>query len=347
MLLERPIRHLIPLMLMLTFTVSNMVSNGVCAEDQQQQDAERHGGKTLDEWIVQAKQGRRLEDREHALQIVRNFGLRHDRNKALRTFTELLSDKALTVRSLSAAGLHKAGKPTDPMAAAKLVEAISRDLSGLNFPRGTEEADGEFGLVLRVMGALEVIGETDHVAALRQVAENEKIDSIIRQAAEKAVRQIKKQSEASPQEMKQAEAIGKLEFLVGTWESVEQNNAPPAPETRTILLQPDGLSLTVTTESVLGKGRPVRIAFDLESQQYLLTHTNADGDTHVFNAELTEDGKLKIPIPESVLFSGLDFIVSINDGHWTETISQPSRPGETLYQRSFVRQHHDPLKAKP
>ena len=144
-----------------------------------------------------------------------------------------------------------------------------------------------------------------------------------------------------------AEAIRKLEFLVGTWESVEQENAPAAPETRTIALQPDGLSLTVTTESVLGKGRPVRITFDLESQQYLLTHTNADGDTRVFNAKLTDDSKLKIPIPESVLFSGLDFIVSVNDGQWTETISQPSKPSETLYQRSFLRQQHDPLKAKP
>ena len=144
-----------------------------------------------------------------------------------------------------------------------------------------------------------------------------------------------------------AEAIRKLKFLVGTWESVEPDNAPPAPETRTIAFQPDGLSLTVTTESVLGKGRPVRITFDQESQQYLLTYTNADGETRVFNAELTVDGKLKIPIPESVLFSGLDFIVSINDGQWTETISQPSRPGETLYQRSFLRQQHDPVKATP
>lgn len=144
-----------------------------------------------------------------------------------------------------------------------------------------------------------------------------------------------------------AEAIRKLNFLVGTWDSVEPDNAPPAPETRTIAFQPDGLSLTVTTESVLGKGRPVHITFDPDSQQYLLTHTNADGDIHVFNAELTEDGKLKIPIPESVLFSGLDFIVSIKDGQWTETISQPSRPGETFYQRSFLRQQHDPLNPTP
>ena len=139
-----------------------------------------------------------------------------------------------------------------------------------------------------------------------------------------------------------AEAIRKLDFLVGTWESVEQNSSPAAPETRTIAFHPDGLSLTVTTVSVLGMGRPIRITFDLDSQQYLLTHTNANGETRVFNAKLTDDSKLKIPIPDSVLFAGLDFFVTVNDGQWTETIGQPSRPDETLYQRSFVRQRHSP-----
>ena len=139
-----------------------------------------------------------------------------------------------------------------------------------------------------------------------------------------------------------AEAIRKLDFLVGTWESVKQSSSPAAPETRTIAFHPDGLSLTVTTVSVLGKGRPVHITFDLESRQYLLTHTNANGESRVFNAKLADESKLKIPIPESVLFSGLDFIVTVNDGQWTETIGQPSQPKETFYQRSFVRQRHSP-----
>lgn len=198
MLLERPPRYLSPLLIVLGFTATSVFPEPLNAENSQQQDAERYGGKTLDEWIVQAKQGRRLEDRENALQIVRNFGLRHDREKTLRTFTELLSDKALTVRSLSAAGLRKAGKPTDPMAAAQLVEIICRDLSGLKFPRGTAEIDYEFGLVLRVISALEVIGEAENVPALQRVSENPGNDSTIRLAAERAIRQIDKRASAEP-----------------------------------------------------------------------------------------------------------------------------------------------------
>ena len=114
---------------------------------------------------------------------LRNFGLRRDRDKTLRAFTELLSDKAPTVRSLAAAGLRKAGKPTDPKAAAGLVEIISQDLSGLKFPKKAGEVGAEFGAVMRAIGALEVIGEIDHVPALKRVSENEKVDSIIRQAA--------------------------------------------------------------------------------------------------------------------------------------------------------------------
>ena len=339
-------RHLSLLLLILAITATSAVPRVTKAEGNQRQDAEFHGGKTFDEWIGQAKQGRRLEDREDALQVLRNHGLRRDRDKTPRAFTELLSDKAPTVRSLAAAGLHKVGKPTVPKAAAKLVEIVSQDLSGLKLLRKAREVGGEFGGVMRAIGALEVIGETDHIPALKRVSENERVDSTIRQAAAKAVGQIERRSVASPPDRKQAEAIRKLEFLVGTWESVEPDNAPPAPETRTISVQPDGLSLTLTTESVLGKGRPVRITFDLESQEYLLTQKNADGETRVFNAKLTADSELEIPM-KSVLFSGLDFIVSVSDGQWTETIRQPSRPSETLYQRGFVRRHHDPLKAKP
>lgn len=195
MLSERyPARFLIPHLLALTFTAIVVAPADVYAEGNQRQESELYGGKTLDEWITQARLGRALGDRENALQIVRNFGLRHDRDKALHAFTELLSDKALTVRSLSAAGLRKAGKPTDQMAVAKLIDIISQDLSGLKFPRGTGEADGEFGLVSRVIGALEVIGEEDHVAALNRVSKDQNVDSTIRQAAEKAVRQIEKRA---------------------------------------------------------------------------------------------------------------------------------------------------------
>jgi hypothetical protein len=75
------------------------------------------GNKTLDEWIAQAKDGRKLEDQHAALQILRSGGLNVDRQKTLRAFTELLSDKIPTVQSLAAAGLRTAGKPTDPKSA--------------------------------------------------------------------------------------------------------------------------------------------------------------------------------------------------------------------------------------
>ena len=162
--------------------------------------------KTLDEWIGHAKQWRKLEDREDALQVLRNHGLRHDRDKTLRAFTELLSDKAPTVRSLAAVGLRKAGRPTDPKAAAKLVEIISQDLSGLKLPRKAGEVGGEFGGVMRAIGALEVIGETNHIPALKRVSENEKVDSIMRQSAAKAVVQIEKRASEEPTEPVQAPA---------------------------------------------------------------------------------------------------------------------------------------------
>ena len=154
-------------------------------------NAEIHGGKTLDQWITQAKQARKLDDRHDALQTLRNLGLSHDRVKTLRAFTELLSDKVPTVQSLAAVGLRKAGKPTDPKAAAKLVEIISKDLSGVKLPRGKiGEVGGEFGLVMRAIGALSIIGEEKHVPALERVSANKKIDPLIRQTAKSAARQI-------------------------------------------------------------------------------------------------------------------------------------------------------------
>ncbi|WP_442508638.1 hypothetical protein SH528x_000162 [Novipirellula sp. SH528] len=53
---------LMPLLLVLAFAGTS-VPGYVNAEDNLRQDAEFHGGKTFDEWIGQAKQGRRLEDR--------------------------------------------------------------------------------------------------------------------------------------------------------------------------------------------------------------------------------------------------------------------------------------------
>ncbi|MDA1016185.1 MAG: hypothetical protein O3A00_17230 [Planctomycetota bacterium] len=190
-----PIQRLIPLLLLLTLTAMGVVQVDTQAEQNKPKQAERFGGMTLDEWVAQAKQTRKLEDRHDALQILRNFGLRRDRDKTLRVFTELLSDKTPSVQSLSAVGLRKAGKPSAPKAAAKLVEIISKDLSGLKLPTGkVAEVDAEFGLAVRAIGALEVIGERVHVPALKRVSGNKKVNSIIRQVAAKAVRRIEKRA---------------------------------------------------------------------------------------------------------------------------------------------------------
>lgn len=152
------------------------------------------------------------------------------------------------------------------------------------------------------------------------------------------------QCAASPPDKEQATAIKRLQFLVGTWKSVDApNRAPAAPEIRTITVQPDGLSLTVTTESVAGKHGPVRITFEPKSGEYLLTSTTSDDDERIFHAKLIADGRLQIPLPQSSrLFSGMTFIVRVNDGKWTETLAPPSEPSEPFYRRSFVRQHRNP-----
>jgi hypothetical protein len=59
---------------------------------------------------------------------------------------------------------------------------------------------------VRAIAALEVIGERDHIAALKRVSENDETDSIIRQAADKAVRQIEKRANSGPADSLQAPA---------------------------------------------------------------------------------------------------------------------------------------------
>lgn len=99
----------------------------VARDDNDARQSELHGGKSLDQSIEQARHARDLEERHNAMQVVRNFGLITDRAKTLSVFTELLSDDAVTVRPLAAAGLRKAGRPTDPKALEELVGILSID----------------------------------------------------------------------------------------------------------------------------------------------------------------------------------------------------------------------------
>ena len=160
-------------------------------------------GKTLDAWIVQAKKGATLEDRHNALQVLRNDGLSHDRARTLRAFADALSDKTPSVRSLAAAGLIKAGKPTDPRALKKLVELISKDLSATKPPQlqpgkastghgKASKASSGIDFPVREIRALGELGEAQHILVLRRITANKKVHPLLRQFAENAIRQIKK-----------------------------------------------------------------------------------------------------------------------------------------------------------
>lgn len=308
------------------------------AVDHAQNSGPLHGGKSLDQWIAQAKSAPDLEDRHNAMQVVRNFGLRIERAKTLRVFTELLSDDAPTIRSLAAAGLAKAGRPTEPKALDKLVELLSQDLTGLRAPQRDNDVGDKFVLPMREVAALGKLGNATHIPVLKQLVDNKKIDPFLHQMAKKAIQEIETRKKASDEE--HADAIRKLEFLVGTWKSVEPESAPPSPETRTITMQPNGLSLTVTTETNLGNGNPVHIIHDLESREYRLTHTDAEGEKRVFAAELNNENRVTIRHFEGKkeLFSELNFVVSVTDDLWTEKFEWPEWKDPHLYQRTFVRQ---------
>ena len=132
----------------------------VTAATSQAQEQEREvliRGKSLDAWIKQSQNGPTLGDRHNALQVLRNDGLRLGREETLKAFTEALSDENPTVQSLAAAGVAKAGIPTNPKALSKLVEIISEDLSGAN------PNTDEFGRAARAVNALEEVGGVEQI----------------------------------------------------------------------------------------------------------------------------------------------------------------------------------------
>ena len=294
-----------------------------------------HGGKSLDQWIAQARDARDLEDRHDAMQVVRNFGLRTNRAKTLGIFTELLSDDAATIRSLAAAGLRKAGRPTDPRALEKIAELLSEDLTELRAPQRNEDVGDEFVLPVREVNVLGALGNSTHVPALERIVNNRKIDPLLRQMARNAIQEIEARKASSDEEP--VRAIGELKFLVGVWKSVEPDNAPPSPETRTITMQPDGQSLTVTSESVLGKGQPIHITYDPESQEYVLTQTASDGERRVFRAKLMDGNRLEIPVPTGLL-AGTTFTVTVDNDTWTDAFEWPQGIDSIPYHRRFIRQ---------
>lgn len=190
-------RNLKPLFVVLLFVLNLTVTNFVGAETDGDKARKDIRGKSLDEWITQVKNGPTLEDRHNALQVLRNDGLGHNRKKTLSAFTDALSDKVPTVQSLAAAGLLKAGRPTDPAALPKLVKIISGDLSIIKPP------SDEFGLVIRTIRAIEAVGDKHQKLALRGVSENRKAHILIRRFATDAIRTIESRDEGKTQNEKE------------------------------------------------------------------------------------------------------------------------------------------------
>ena len=189
-------RNRLLMLLALTFTAAILALPHVKAEEDKQQDTKLVRGKTLEAWIAQLDKSRTLEDRQNALQVLRNDGLRIDRERTLRAFSDALSDKSPSVRSLAAAGLLKAGRPTDPQALARLAEIISADLSTARPPESTsDKEDDDVGFPIREIRAVGEIGEEEHIAALRTITENQKVHLLLRQFADRAIRQIRKRAE--------------------------------------------------------------------------------------------------------------------------------------------------------
>lgn len=162
--------------------------------------------QTFGEWINQVKNGKTLEARQTALQVLRNDGLRHDRKMTLHVFTEALSSKEPTIQSLAVAGLRKAGRPTDLKALPRLVKIISQDLSKVRPPNlkvgEARVLNGQYGVVLAAIRTLGAIGCAAQVPALKRVADNQKADKLLRQFAEKAIKIIKMRAEKNEENKK-------------------------------------------------------------------------------------------------------------------------------------------------
>ena len=194
---ENPPLRLLHVVLLLVFTFSATAAGQAQPQSEKNKSPKKPliRGKTIDAWIKQSKQGPTLEDRHNALQVLRNDGLTHHREKTLRVFTEALSTKVPTVQSLAAAGLRRAGRPTDPQAPRKLGEIVSKDLSTVKPPLGGREAVN-FGLVTRVLTALAEVGDEAEIPVLKRIAEDKRVNVILRQYASKAIRQIESRSDA-------------------------------------------------------------------------------------------------------------------------------------------------------
>lgn len=157
-------------------------------------DAKLFQGKSLDEWIAMAQESGSLNERRFAYAALRGTPLERERDRVLRVFVDALSDDVLLVRGLGAMGLAVAGQPTDPTAAAKLVEFLSYEVTGSDqraSDRGNAVGDRlDISLVMRSAEALQVLGEEAQLAPLRKMLEAEDVDPVVRQLLDRTIVQI-------------------------------------------------------------------------------------------------------------------------------------------------------------
>lgn len=170
-------------------------NNEVKAQVANQNSEKLLRGKSLDAWISQAKAAPKLDDRHTALQVLRNDGLQHNRERTLEAFVLGLSDNVPTVRSLSAAGLMKAGLPTHSNAGQSLVDAITKDLWPVKKPKkNTSTKPGlpkdVSAMPIREIRALGIIGKPEQIQLLQKIKQDESLDQLLRKFAVDSIRQI-------------------------------------------------------------------------------------------------------------------------------------------------------------
>ncbi|WP_342190260.1 hypothetical protein Pla52nx_005141 [Stieleria varia] len=151
-------------------------------------EQEIHGGQTLSQWIDQTRNGSTLSDRQDALQVLRNAGLNHDRERTLVAFSAALTQPDL--QALAAAGLTKAGPPVSDSIKRQLYDIVASELDG-------NSSEPNNGLLMRVFGALGAIGDAVDVSKLQDLSLKYPDRAVVAKLSQQAVGNITQRSESN------------------------------------------------------------------------------------------------------------------------------------------------------
>lgn len=150
-------------------------------------DAEQEiHGKALAQWINQSLDGNSVEDRQDALQVLRNVGLNHDRERTLDAFSKALKDPEL--QALAAAGLRKAGPPIPASTKTQLYHVIASELEG------KDRNAPNTGLLMRVLSALGATGDADDIPKLQALISEHADVRLVSQLSQRAIDSIEGRS---------------------------------------------------------------------------------------------------------------------------------------------------------